>query len=280
MDGPSYLFFLRDLAERLEKDWTGVLADLEEMRRVIINRAGLVCNVTVDRESWKAIQPKLGAFLKTLPAAVLTPVTWARGGGIPYEGLSIPAQVNFVGKGADLFKLGYQLNGSVQVILNFLRTTWLWERVRVQGGAYGGFASFDIRSGVFTYLSYRDPNLLKTIENYDGAAGYLINVDEERLSPAELTKSIIGAIGLLDAYQLPDAKGFTSLVRYLAGEDDGMRQQFRDQVLGAAIEDVKAFGSVLEKVVQSGKVVVVGSHEALQAANQEREGWLTIQKLL
>ncbi len=280
MQGPSYLFFLRELAERLETDWAGVLADLEAVRRVIINRGGLICNVTVDRKSWKAIQPKLGAFLKALPASVQTPVPWTKGEAIPYEGLSIPAQVNFVGKGDDLFKLGYKLNGSVQVILNFLRTTWLWERVRVQGGAYGGFASFDIRSGVFTYLSYRDPNLLKTIENYDGAAAYLKNVDEERLSPAELTKSIIGAIGALDAYQLPDAKGFTSLVRYLAGENDELRQQFRDQVLGASIEDVKAFGSVLEKVVQSGKVVVVGAQEALQAANQEREGWLTIQKLL
>jgi len=200
--------------------------------------------------------------------------------GIPYEGLSIPAQVNFVGKGADLFKLGYKLNGSVQVILNFLRTTWLWERVRVQGGAYGGFASFDIRSGVFTYLSYRDPNLLKTVENYDGASSFLMNVNEERLSPSELTKNIIGAIGILDAYQLPDAKGFTSLVRYLVGEDDAMRQQFRDQVLGASIADFRAFGEVLAKVNEAGKVVVIGSPEALQAANQEREGWLTIQKLL
>jgi Zn-dependent M16 (insulinase) family peptidase len=56
MDGPSYLFFLRELAERLETDWPGVLADLESIRKVIINRTGLICNVTVDRESWKAIQ--------------------------------------------------------------------------------------------------------------------------------------------------------------------------------------------------------------------------------
>jgi hypothetical protein len=59
-----------------------------------------------------------------------------------------------------------------------------------------------------------------------------------------------------------------------------MRQQFRDQVLGTSIGDFKTFGSVLEKVIQTGKVVVVGSPEALQAANQEREGWLKIQKLL
>jgi Zn-dependent M16 (insulinase) family peptidase len=42
-------------------------------------------------------------------------------------------------------------------------------QVRVQGGAYGGFCSFDAQSGQFAYLSYRDPNLLQTLDAYDGA---------------------------------------------------------------------------------------------------------------
>ena len=36
------------------------------------------------------------------------------------------------------------------------------------GGAYGGFCDFDNHSGMFTYSSYRDPNLLKTVDVYDG----------------------------------------------------------------------------------------------------------------
>jgi hypothetical protein len=40
--------------------------------------------------------------------------------------------------------------------------------VRVVGGAYGGFCDFDTHSGMFTYSSYRDPNLLKTVDVYDG----------------------------------------------------------------------------------------------------------------
>jgi Zn-dependent M16 (insulinase) family peptidase len=280
IDGPSYLFFLRKLAERVETDWQGVLADLEAMRQALVNRSSLVCNVTVDALGWQRFQPDLGAFLDKLPAAKVVRQAWQPAGGSPFEGLSIPAQVNYVGKGADLFQLGYTLHGSVQVIMNFLRTTWLWERVRVQGGAYGGMARFDIRSGVFTFLSYRDPNLLKTIENYDGTAKYLQEVNQERLSQPELVKSIIGAIGELDAYLLPDAKGFTSLVRFLVGETDRLRQQYRDQLLRTTLADFQAFGTVLEKVNQAGKVVVVGSAEALQAANQEHNGFLTVQKLL
>lgn len=78
-------------------------------------------------------------------------------------------QVNYVGKAANLYEdAGYKLHGSAYVINKYLGTTWLWDRVRVSGGAYGGFSDFDSHSGMFTYLSYRDPNLLKTVDNYDG----------------------------------------------------------------------------------------------------------------
>ena len=66
---------------------------------------------------------------------------------------------------------GYQLSGASYVVNKHLGTTWIWDRVRVSGGAYGGFTDFDTHSGMFTYLSYRDPNLLKTVENYDGEWG-------------------------------------------------------------------------------------------------------------
>jgi Zn-dependent M16 (insulinase) family peptidase len=112
----------------------------------------------------------------------------------------------------------------------------------MQGGAYGGSCQFDRRSGVFTYLSYRDPNLLATLDNFDASADFLRNLD---LSDAELTKSIIGAIGELDAYLLPDAKGFTSLTRYLTGDTDESRQQYRDEVLSTTAKDFKTFGEVL-----------------------------------
>ena len=73
-------------------------------------------------------------------------------------------QVNYVGKAANLYEdAGYQLKGSAYVVNKLLGTTWLWDRVRVSGGAYGGFSDFDSHSGMFTFLSYRDPNLLKTV---------------------------------------------------------------------------------------------------------------------
>ena len=56
--------------------------------------------------------------------------------------------------------------GSASVVSRYLRNTWLWDEVRVKGGAYGGFCSFDGVSNVFAYGSYRDPNLEATLNVY------------------------------------------------------------------------------------------------------------------
>ena len=204
-------------------------------------------------------------------------MAWTRLPTPENEGLAIPAQVNYVAKGANLYDLGYTYDGSSAVISNHLRSTWLWERVRVQGGAYGGFCILDLRSGVWSYVSYRDPNLPRTVDVYDRTAEFLRTVD---LNEDERTKSIIGTIGAIDAYQLPDAKGFTSMVRHLVGETDALRQARRDQVLSTTEEDFRAFADVLERVADAGRVVVLGSPEAIRAANAERPEWLTVTKVL
>ncbi|MEI7849239.1 MAG: hypothetical protein WCK35_25805 [Chloroflexota bacterium] len=194
-----------------------------------------------------------------------------------HEGLTIPAQVNYVGKGANIFKLGYKLHGSIQVIDNFLHNTWLWEKIRVQGGAYGGQCAFDIHSGIFTFISYRDPNLLASLDIYDATANYLRNIE---IPDIELSKSIIGTIGDFDAYMLPDAKGWTSMIRNLTGYDDKQRQQFRDEVLSTSIKDFTNFGDILGELARDGKIVVLGSADAIEKANKERPGLLTVKKVL
>jgi Zn-dependent M16 (insulinase) family peptidase len=275
--GVSYLFFLRRLVEQIEQDWESVHAVLEQMRSMVLNRSQMVVNVTLDAENWAQFQPRLADFLAGLPAGPLVRSAWRRPPQAQNLGLSIPAQVNYVGKAADLYSLGYKFDGSALVVTHYLRTTWLWERVRVQGGAYGGYVFFDHRSGVLSYLSYRDPNLLATLENYDRTPQFLRMLD---LSREELTRAIIGVIGNLDAYQLPDAKGYTSMARYLAGESEAFRQGLREQVLATTPAQFSAFGEALEGVRDIGAVVVMGSQEALAAANEERPGWLEITKVM
>jgi Zn-dependent M16 (insulinase) family peptidase len=277
MGGVDALFFTRQLAEDVVNNWPKVLEKLEAIRQIFINRNAMLCNVTLDQENWSHFQPKLNAFLEQFPANDVKKVAWTPQPPTAFEGLTIPARVNYVAKGTSLYNLGYQFHGSEIAIQNYLRTTWLWERVRVRGGAYGGFCMFDRFSGVFSYLSYRDPNLLGTLDNYDQAGQFLKDAD---ISKEELTKSIIGAIGQLDAYQLPDAKGYTSMVRYLLGVTDAERQQIRDELLGTQPEDFKAFANVLQQLNEQALVVVMGSKEAIDEANTAKNNWLHTLKVM
>lgn len=267
INGIGYLFALRELASDIDKRWKSVLKRLEAIQEALINRSVLLCNVTVDSANWNMFQPQLETFLSALPLKETRLSSFVGQPVQKKEGLTVPAQVNYVGKGANLYDLGYEYDGSAEVIVGYLGLTYLHEKVRVQGGAYGVFSVFDNASGVFTYLSYRDPNVAVTIDNFDKAAAFLKGLDSSRLSEGELKKAIIAAIGDLDAYQLPDAKGYTSMLRYLTNRTDELRQEIRDEVLSTNGEDFIAFGEVLEKVAQSNAVAVLGSQNAIESAD-------------
>jgi Zn-dependent M16 (insulinase) family peptidase len=276
--GVSQIFFLRRLVDEVQQDWPAVLGRLEEIRRTLINRNTVVCNITLDSENWSEFRPSLAGFLAALPAAPAEIARWVpeEFAGAP-EGLTFPAKVNYVAKGANLYDQGYELHGSCAVITHYLRATYLWERIRVQGGAYGAFCAFNRHSGLFTYGSYRDPNLLATLDNYDQASDFLRNLD---LPDDELTKSIIGAIGAIDAYQLPDAKGYSSMQRHLIGYADEERQAFRDEVFATKWADFRSFAGALDGLNQAGLIVALGSEDAIEAANAERDHMFTVTKVL
>ena len=276
LGGLEYLFTLQGLSETLDEDWSEIVDRLQGLRERLIGRgAGLVLNVTTDSADWPALAGPLRDLVTDLPARAEQAHDWQPALGPRHEALTLPAQVNYVGKAANLYELGHQLRGSDLVALHLLRTDYLWDRIRVRGGAYGGFCAFDRHSGTLSYLSYRDPHIEQTLAAYDGAAAYL---RELSLSEDDVTRYIIGVIGQIDDYQLPDAKGYTALARELTGDAAAPRQQLRDEVLATTAADIRAFATVLERAREAGSVVILGAEDAIAAANEE--GWLKVRPVL
>ena len=273
--GIDYLFFLRELIARVDSDWAGIEKTLFQMRDMIFDRSAMVVNVTGDAAMLARVMPQLTAFVSSLPARNGAVEIWPVGPARS-EGLTFPGQVNYVVKGGNLYPLGYVHTGASAVVLRHLNTTYLWDKVRVQGGAYGGSSSFDPFTGAFMFSSYRDPNLLQTLDAYDGAAAFL----KDGVGEQDLVRSIIGAIGTIDTYRLPDAKGFISLMWELTGNTDENRQLRREEVLGASAADFRRFGEVLGELAKAGRVAVLGSATAIAAANAERGNFLEVTKVL
>ena len=276
--GLEFLFFLRDLVGKIDTDWPAVREALERVKQSLVSRDAILCNVTLDGDNWAQAGPLVRDFLTSLPSAPAGRASWdwqtMAGGG---EAWTVPSQVNSVGKAGNLYALGLAESGSTAVITRFISTSWLWQQVRVQGGAYGGTCIFDPHTGVLSYLSWRDPNVDATFGVYDGAGAFL---RAAALDDKELTRSIIGAIGRLDTYRLPDARGYVSLLRHLTGETDAWRQGWRDQVLSTTEQDYRAFADVLDAMRGPGRRVVLGSAEAISAADARQPGSLQVRAAL
>ena len=259
MGGIEALFFIRRLVEEIERDWPGVCARYERILQTLLQRRSIVINITVDRASQPLVLTAVEAFLEVLPdPSSPSPSIWTPGSLPESEALTAPTRVNYVGCSANLYDSGYIMHGSALVITRYLQTAWLWERIRVQGGAYGGMCAFDQRSGAFTFASYRDPNLQSSLDTYRATGDFLKTL---RLDEDELTRSLIGAIGQLDAYQLPDAKGFTSCLRYLLAFSDEERQKMRDEVLATTQEHFNAFGEIMNQAFENAAIAVLCSQK-------------------
>src|SRR5262249_41388084 len=87
-----------------------------------------------------------------------------------------------------------------------------------------------------------------------------------------LTRNIIGTIGEVDTYRLPDAKGFTSMQRHLIGDSDAARQKMREEILSTTAADIREFGDAMAEVAAKGRIAVIGSEQAIEGANKGAPG--------
>ena len=276
LSGISQLMAVREHLQRLDSDPDSLLADLDELRRLIVASPDVLVDCTAETAGLDAVQRQAADLLAALPAGrdaalVLPPFS----DGLPAaEAFLAPAQINYVGKAANLYDLGYTYHGSASVILRYMRMGYLWERVRVRGGAYGAFCMLDRMGGTLVCASYRDPNVDETLTAYDQMADYLRSFRPDK---EQLTSAIVGAIGDLDSYLLPDARGAQGLARHLAKDDEDARQQMRDEILGTTARHFRDFADVLAEAAGHGVTCVLGGAQTRAAA--EAHGWQT-QELL
>ena len=268
MSGLTNLLFLRDLEKRIQDDFDSVAKDMERIRSLLLARNNLILNATMDAPLLKDMESGIGALVAVMPESGGSPVERTVPVFPAREGLAIPAQVNYVGKGCNAAEHGVAFTGAALVVNKLIRTGYLWEKVRVQGGAYGAFCLLDRVAGTLSFVSYRDPNVAATVSAFDNVADYLANLD---LNRDELDKSIIGAIGEMDSYQLPDAKGYTALVRHLTGQNDDYLQTVRDQALSASIKDFRDFAEAVRINAEHGDIVVLGDSLDMENAGLDLE---------
>lgn len=171
------------------------------------------------------------------------------------------SKVQYVVQGFNFKRLGYEYTGSMKVLETILRYDYLWNRVRVQGGAYGGFAQFD-RTGNMICGSYRDPNLRETLAVYDETVDYLKNFE---VNDREMTKYIIGTISQMDTPLTPSMKGERAAAHYIQKLSWEDFQKERNEILATRQQDIRDLAGMMADVMKQDCLCVLGGEEKIKA---------------
>ena len=264
-EGLTYFRFIEDLLARAEKDPGQVAEEFEEVARLVFTRENLLVNLTTEGRYLGRVQKLSSALAEALPSGEAPVAAWDLPMPPPNEAFLTTSTVQYVGKGINLYELGFRYTGVFEAVKAILRTGYLWDRVRVQGGAYGCSLRFDVCSGDLGIVSYRDPNLGETLEVFDGIPEFLAHLD---MSPKELEKIVIGAIGHLDPPLTPDRQGALSRTEYLTGMTPEIKQQRRDELFAARLEDVRQFADWFQLFRERGRICVLGNEARLKKEKQ------------
>ena len=189
------------------------------------------------------------------------------GQGIPApqvrnEAFYVPTDVCFNASGADLQDFPCD-NGIWPVLTRVMAFDYLWNEVRVKGGAYGtGFQA--ARSGNLRFYSYRDPHLAETLARFAEAAAWLERFDP---SPEALEGFVVATVAGLDAPIKPRGLIRRQMGDYFAGYRSEDRVERREQVISTGVDDVRALGPIVAKAVAQGAVCSFGNREILEGAS-------------
>ena len=172
---------------------------------------------------------------------------------------AIPAQIGFSSQGCDLESIGAEYDGSLEVAANIAILSYLWNEVRVQGGAYGTGLRINPRGAMYSY-SYRDPSPVLSIEKNKGIADFLRAFPQ---SEEELDKYIISTLAVLEPLIGRRAEAALADSQYLMGYTREDKQRRRDQMRDTTMEDIVKAADVFEAFAEKGAVSVVASENLL-----------------
>ncbi|AIQ75795.1 MULTISPECIES: insulinase family protein [Paenibacillus] len=258
--GVAYYRFIRELAEKIDQQGAEVADTLKDICAVLFNKQNLIISVTGTPDLYEEFAANV-AKLDIQDRPVVNKPKITAQGHADNEGFMSSSQVQYVVKGYDFNKLGFTYSGKMQVLKKIMSLTYLWNAVRVKGGAYGGSLMLR-RDGILMFTSYRDPNLQETLEVYDQAyrftEGYEADADE-------MTKAVIGTLSMLDQPLSPSAQGRRADRHYFEQVTGAELQQERDEILSTTPEDIRQYADLLKAVTEQNYFTVVGNASKLES---------------
>ena len=263
LSGVDFYRFLRDLLEHFDERKDTLCDKLRELQERVFTSSGTMVSFTGSDEDyarfWDAAGD-LGLAPRTAAAKELyVPMPEPK-----REAFIIPSDVCFAGKVADPRRLDIDtMDGAWNVAANALSYDYLWNEIRVKGGAYGcGFRAVAARQ--LSFYTYRDPAIDPSIERMARAGAWLRDFDPE---PDAFEGFIVSCVSGIDAPVKPYALTKRQNAEYFTKRPAGWRERIRQTTLAATPERVRALADDVVRVVDEAPLCVFGSRSIIEASN-------------
>ena len=263
LSGVDFYLFLRDLLDHFDERLDGLRAKLTELAGRIFVADGCMASFTGSDEDFDAYWDAagdlgLGAGDGAGRDALAVPAPCDR-----HEAFVIPSDICFAARACDPRRLGIDVTGAWAVAANALSYDYLWNEIRVKGGAYGcGFRAAGERQTAF--YTYRDPAIDPSIERVKRAGAWLGSFEPDE---AAFEGFIVSCVSGMDAPVKPYALTKRRNTTYLAGLDPHAREERRAQMLAATPGELRSLGADVTRIAAESPTCVFGGRDVIAKSN-------------
>lgn len=265
LSGVDFYLFLRDLLEHFDERVDGLRTKLAKLAERIFVADGCMASFTGSDEDFDAYWDAagdlgLGAGDGAVAGrdALAVPAPCDR-----HEAFVIPSDICFAARACDPRRLGIDVTGAWAVAANALSYDYLWNEIRVKGGAYGcGFRAAGERQAAF--YTYRDPAIDPSIERVARAGEWLGSFEPDE---AAFEGFIVSCVSGMDAPVKPYALTKRRNTTYLAGLNQHAREERRAQMLAATPGELRSLGADVTRIAAESPTCVFGGRDVIAKSN-------------
>lgn len=257
--GIPFYNFVADLYDNFDIRKNEITEKLSRVSEQIFVKNRLMISFTGEQKEYEAVKPQLAEFINGLLSSTAKAVTRNLELTKCKIGYKTASQVNYVARCGDFHKAGLKYDASLKVLGTIMSYNYLWDNVRVLGGAYGCMSGCTV-NGVGYFVSYRDPNVSATNKVFENAVDYVRNFDADE---DEMTRYILGTFGEMDIPLTPSAKGTRSFDFFLRGVTEEYLKEDRMKALNTHQEDIRALAPIIEAVIQDDYLCVIGNGDRI-----------------
>ena len=261
--GIAYYEFLKKVEQQLQQDPSVVIQALQETAHSILQQQNFTAVIGCSMDEKLEIEKLLFDFVNVFPIgqkqSALQPEL-----SQTQEGFCIPSAVQYNVLSWDFADTDQVYHGSMQVLRTIITLEYLWNQVRVQGGAYGCGCNFQKNGGIYFY-SYRDPNLKQTYQIY---RTLYQKISDFTANEREMTKYILGTINNFDQPKTNAEKMDYVAAMVFTGLTNEMRQKERTEILETTQEQIQEYAGFLKQLAETNNICTIGNKTQLQEASE------------